>query len=497
MDYKKVNNKDTDSLILSLENMATEYNNTLNSYNQVQQDLNAFANSQWVMNPYLNQNIQFTTGEIGYVTISGGVYMYEFINTLKQTISTDKTIQANDLSTVNYNESVVNSDQNIVNSDQNIVNSDQNTVNYYQNRISQGHHDTANLNNAENNLSTAQSTLDIAQSNLDFAMNNLNISENALNTTTNNLNNAENSLQNSLYQITESGCPSINNVTQINLPFLPEYYQLYTLIPTTPPLITMGTFTYQNGQIGYTDVNNTSVVLGQGCNNINANLTPPPYDIINIYNTSYSGNPITTIPNSTIEVCRASCYSTANCTGATFNSQTKNCTLSSGQGNLQPASDGITALVPQITQYLLVLSQLNFKLTDLNNQMVAAIKVADPDYVNYDNDNTIDDKLLKSTYTKLLEERKLIDNMINSIEYTQNEENTESIFTNTNYFKYVLLVALTIIVCIILIMVTKNGQNKENEGVVQNSLFFVIVIIGIIVIGVIVMKYFAQTTVTS
>jgi hypothetical protein len=62
--------------------------------------------------------------------------------------------------------------------------------------------------------------------------------------------------------------------------------------------------------------------------------------------------------------------------------------------------------------------------------------------------------------------------MINSIEYTQNEENTEGIFTNTNYFKYVLLVALTIIVCIILIMVTKNGQNNENEGAVQNSLFF-------------------------
>ena len=59
MKFEEVNNKQTDSIILSLEQLTTEYENTLNMYNQVQQDLNTFANSEWQLNPYLNRNIQF------------------------------------------------------------------------------------------------------------------------------------------------------------------------------------------------------------------------------------------------------------------------------------------------------------------------------------------------------------------------------------------------------------------------------------------------------
>ena len=132
MKYKKVNNKETDSLILSLENLTSEYTNVLNMYNQVQQDLDTFSKSEWNINPYLNQNIQFTTGEIAYVTINGSVYLYSFFPVLNETISTDQTIQSNDQSVVNYNLSVVNTDQNN-------VNNNQNTVNY----------DTAQLNQAD------------------------------------------------------------------------------------------------------------------------------------------------------------------------------------------------------------------------------------------------------------------------------------------------------------------------------------------------------------
>jgi len=517
MKYKKVNNKETDSLILSLENLTSEYTNVLNMYNQVQQDLDTFSKSEWKINPYLNQNIQFTTGEIAYVTINGSVYLYSFFPVLNETISTDQTIQSNDQSVVNYNLSVVNTDQNNVNNNQNTVNYDTAQLNqadaaYNQAVSSSGvgfanslanmfgasnnhvntqqtvalqntiNNDTAALNEAERNLEISQNSLNLANNNLSASVNNLNVA-------TSNLIQEEEYAQNALNQLKTLGCPSINNVIQVNLPWLSEYSQPYNLIPTNPPLLTMGSFSYENGQIGYTDAYNNSSVVGQACSSINSNLTPPPYDIVNVYNTRYTGNPIMTLPNSTIEVCRASCYSTANCTGATFNSQTNTCNLVSGEGNLQPAAQGVTALVPQITQYLLVLSQLNYKLTEINNQIVSTVNKAESEFVKYTNDDIIDDKLLKNRYVKLIEERKMIDNMINSIEKNQNEETVGSITTNTSYFKYTLLAALTIIFFIILAIITKNSQDNANtEVAIQTSLFFILFIFVIIGIGVYVMN---------
>ena len=115
MKFEEVNNKQTDSIILSLEQLTTEYENTLNMYNQVQQDLNTFANSEWQLNPYLNRNIQFNTGEIAYVSSSGGVYLYSFLPGLYSAISSDQSYVA-------QAQSVVNQDQNIVNQDQTAFN---------------------------------------------------------------------------------------------------------------------------------------------------------------------------------------------------------------------------------------------------------------------------------------------------------------------------------------------------------------------------------------
>jgi F0F1-type ATP synthase membrane subunit c/vacuolar-type H+-ATPase subunit K len=689
MKYEKVFNKPTDSLILSLENLTTEYNNVLNTYNQVQQELDTFANSQWTINPYLNQNIQFTTGEIAYVTISGSVYLYEFIPGLQNTISSDQV-------TVGNNQNIVNSEQNVVNQAQsayntaynnsiagqmgnffqrlfegfttvrepyknqapiktivngvpvvssknsNAVNSGNNSkinngintllfggyTNQYSNQVNsqssqssqssqynyQANNGTSNaptgsgsgsgsgsglqmaqntvlngtfgtpaappenvfyiaandvagavdtvysgattllsggydstidsgLNTAVSDVTNAFDTagsditnaFDTAGSDMNNAFNTagsdisnafnsvgnsisnefggnlpqlqseLSQDQSALRTDQSNLASSVNSLnlananyQNALNLLIQSGCPATSNVIQVNLPWLAEYSQPYNLIPTQPPLLTMGTFTYNNEQIGYYDAYNPQGVLGQGCNNINSQLTPPPYDIINIYNTTYSGTPIMTLPNTTIEVCRASCYSTAHCSGATFNSQTNTCSLESGAGTLQPTTTpGVTALIPQVTQYLLILAQLNFQLTDINDQIINITKTGQTDIDKYTNDNTIDHKFLKNRYTKLVEEGKIIDSMITSIENSQNEEISESVSTNTNYLKYILLTALVIIFCIILGIISKNNQNAATaDGTVQKSLFFIIFIVAIIVLGVFILQKFVTGTPT-
>lgn len=222
--------------------------------------------------------------------------------------------------------------------------------------------------------------------------------------------------------------------------------------------------------------------MAQGCNSLNSLLTPPPYDLVKIKDSSFVGTTMSTMQNSTIELCKASCYSSPHCSGATFNTQTNTCNLNSGSGNLQPSA-GNTTIIPQITKYLLILSQLNFKLTDINDQIVNVVKKSQPDFVKYSDDNVIDDKLLKNRYTKLVEERIKIDKMIDDIGKTQNEENYESGITNMTYFRYFLLIALAIIFLILLINVSiKNANISTNmDNSVHLSLLFIIGIVLVIV----------------
>lgn len=541
MKFKRVNYKSTDSLILSLENLTTEYNNVLNMYNQVQQELNTFANSTWTINPYLNQNIQFTTGEIAYVTINGSVYLYQFLQELQNNITNDQTWVNTSQTMVNNDETIVYNDQSTVTNDQNIVNNAQNSFNqatnqYYSTTASDGvqfannmisggvqfannvtslfqgfttireSYNTAQTAALENQMNADEAVLNSDQSNLNQATNTLNAANSNLSNANANLTAAESSLteaelnlQNALFKLTELGCPSISNVIQVNLPWLPEYIEPYNLIPTTPPLITMGYFTYSNsGNIGYTNsFTRAHVGNNSGCDALNSTLTPPPYDIINIENNQYvGGSPIMTLQNSNIELCKASCYSTANCTGATFNSQTNSCSLTSGAGTLQPSqTTGTTALIPQITQYLLILSQLNFKLTTINEQIINLSKKSESTFIDYTNDNTIDHKLLQNRYKKLLAENKKIDQMINYIEQSQNEESFTSENTNFTYFKYALIAALAIIIFVILAMINKNNENIVNSDQnFQTSLFVIIFIIVIIVIGVLILNSFVKGT---
>jgi hypothetical protein len=437
MNFETVNNQSVDSIILSLEKLTTEYETTLNMYNQTQQELNTFSNSDWQLNPYLNTNIQFNTGEIAYVTNSGSVFLYGFLPNLRNTITSDESY-------VSQDQVVVNSDQAVVNNYQNTVNTDKNTViglsvaaAFEPALIPAVVAENVILSSAESQLSGVQGQLSSAQSQLSSAQNNLN--------------SAEANLQNALDQLSESGCPStIINLVQVDLPWVQEYNEPYSLIPTTPPLLTMGQFIYQNGNIGFIAPygSGTGPVNG-GCNAINAGLTAPPYDIIGVPKTSYNATPGPQLSDTNIEICSAYCSVSPNCSGANFNTSTKTCSLMSGTGVLTPTQNTV-ALIPQLTQYLLTLSQLNFKLTQINDKIVNLIKKGQIDFIKDYNDNKIENKLLVNRYKKLIVEREKIDDMIHKIGNVQEEEYYESNLTSTTYFKYGLLIVLVVIFFIIL-----------------------------------------------
>ena len=606
MKFEEVNNKEADSFILSLEQLNTEYENTLNMYNQVQQELNTFSNSEWQLNPYLNKNIQFTGGEVAYVTISGSVYLYGFLQNLQNKIQTDENIVSQDQSNVINEQTLVNNQQQVVNSQQNILNQAQQSFN--NESLSQGFSQmfdgfttmregmsglanmaaglTKGLNDATNFFegkddSTIDNSIDNSinkgvselqsdltnpqlqaiyseQAQLTSDKVQLGIDETKLYNASsqlsfvqNNLNVAEAALADVLGELNVLGCPSTTeNLVQVNLPWLPEYNEPYSLIPTNPPLLTMGQFVYQNGNIGFTvpsgslnrnigfsnqagvDALNESIGISDsygapsesigsfgkpfgapsesigsfgipfssgsgissgGCDALNATLKTPPYDIVPILNSSYNAVQGPQLNDTNIQTCEAYCSVSAYCSGANFNTSTNTCTLMSGPGVLTPTQNTI-ALIPQITQYLLRLSQLNFRLTQINDQIVKLTKKGQPYFVKDNTDNKIENKLLLNRYKKLIIERKKIDDMIDKIGIAQNEENYEGNVTSTTYLKYGLLLCLVVIILIILANISRSTEHMNSDGKIQTSLFLIIFVVVFIVFGVIILRNFVTGT---
>lgn len=516
MEFKEVNNKFTDSLILSLENLTQEYNIVLKSYNHVQKELDTYANSSWTVNPYFNTNIQFTTGEIAYVSVAGTVFLYSLIPELEYAINTDQSAVDVATSVVDAQEGVVSQDKQTAASAQQTYN---NTLRAYQQSIAENPANSFSGSAALFGKSIPQSSQTIQLSNqlssegqtvtadnqaLASANSAFKPDLNAQAQATSTLAEANLNYLDALNQLSNSGCPPISNVTQVNLPWLIEYNAPFTLIPTTPPLLSMGqfVFNYGNGAVGFNGFispNNYVSQSGQGCDALNAMLAPLPTELELVNNTAFVGNVMTTlpnpdVPNATLELCAAICSSTPNCSGSTFNIPQKTCTLNSGAGIFEP-SVGDIAIVPRITVYLQRLSELNLKLTDINERIVAVIKIAQPDFTKYSNDDAIDTKLLKNRYTKLIEERIRIDKMIEDIGKTQSEENYETDVTNMTYFRYSLLIALSIIVIIILVKVGSNKENASNmNNTVQYSLLFVILFAVVIAIAVYFLKKYVTGT---
>ena len=142
----------------------------------------------------------------------------------------------------------------------------------------------------------------------------------------------------------------------------------------------------------------------------------------------------------------------------------------------------------------MILSQLNFKLTQINDQIVNLIKKGEIDFKKDNVDNKIENKLLLNRYQQLIVEREKIDDMINKIGNAQEEENYGSKLTSTTYLKYGLLVALVVIIFIILANINKSTENTNSDKTIQHSLFFIIFVSAFIVIGVIIAKNFITGT---
>lgn len=178
--------------------------------------------------------------------------------------------------------------------------------------------------------------------------------------------------------------------------------------------------------------------------------------LVTVPNTLFSSQTsISLTPNSSTKLCQSSCSSNNSCTGATIDSN-NNCTLSSGDGTL--IASNTTSIVPQSISYVYQLQQLNNQLLSINQQMMNTSNTDTNKYqVNQTNINQKQNLILKN-YKTLTQERNSLDKMITQFDSLDSAYDNGSINLNANYYNYIALLFISILLAFLLMKFSVTGQ---------------------------------------
>lgn len=182
--------------------------------------------------------------------------------------------------------------------------------------------------------------------------------------------------------------------------------------------------------------------------------------------------------NSTVDNCLSLCGTNPSCSGATFNTETTNCILSSGYGNVIK-SKKTDSIVQKAVMYSYLLQNLNQKLMDINSQMSQIIKESYSQYQNNIKEKEAKEQLLQNNYNILIQERNQIDEMVRQFETINSAYDNGTINLNSNYYSYISLLLITILLVFLLIRFSFTGE--QLGGGIKNfkgeSLFLFLIMV--------------------
>jgi regulator of replication initiation timing len=151
-----------------------------------------------------------------------------------------------------------------------------------------------------------------------------------------------------------------------------------------------------------------------------------------------------------VSACQSACSANKSCSGATFNTTSNNCTLSSGQGNVIPTSKSV-AIVQQAIYYKNRLKELNYEMTSLNQQMM---DISNQNYNQYSKNTTLSkeqEAIMVNNHNVLIQERKKIKVMMNQYQTLSTAYEDGSTTLNVNYMHYVVFLFVVIFLVLLLL----------------------------------------------
>jgi hypothetical protein len=191
-------------------------------------------------------------------------------------------------------------------------------------------------------------------------------------------------------------------------------------------------------------------------------------DVINSDNTNfktvnnsafYGQEQINTLSNTDLTNCEASCSTNSSCSGATFNTVSNNCTLSSGTGNIIKEQKS-KAIVKEAMYYSYQLQKLNAKLIDINKQMMQSSTNNYNEFQKSQQQNIEQENAMNNNYNTLSDERLQIEKMIREYETLNSAIENGNINVTSNYYNYIALLFIAILLIFLFLKFSFTGSQS-------------------------------------
>jgi len=196
-----------------------------------------------------------------------------------------------------------------------------------------------------------------------------------------------------------------------------------------------------------------------------------------IPNNAFIGkNNLNVLADSDVSKCETACSENTSCSGATFNTNLKNCSLYSDNGDIIPSENSV-AIVKKAIYYSNQLKELNSKMTNLNNQMMT---ISNENY-NHFNQNkqviTQQEVIMVNNNDILEKERAEIEIMLKQFDTLNAAYEDGAIMVNANYLNYIIFLFIVLFLIILLFTFSISGnQYGGGNKKINNSMVILLTI---------------------
>lgn len=188
----------------------------------------------------------------------------------------------------------------------------------------------------------------------------------------------------------------------------------------------------------------------------------------------------------TLTTCEASCANTPGCSGATFKSNL--CAIRSGDSPIVSASNDSYAIVPREKQLLMNMKDINEQLILLNDKITNQIKSSQAVY--YKNQDKIQENVvdLSNRYSQLRKENDHLNKMIREYETLSQENKNDEIKVTQNYYYFLILTVIAIIVVFILFRISLQSpilpSFQFDTGILGGRAYHILFILILLIISI-------------
>lgn len=177
----------------------------------------------------------------------------------------------------------------------------------------------------------------------------------------------------------------------------------------------------------------------------------------------------------TINECKAACVAASGCTGAIYNATDyaqPMCWLRSGESNIRVGKENDYSIIKKEQYLLSIIQSINEKLTSINQQIMEITNAAQPVFETTAQESQYQKSTLINNYKQLTQDREKIAQLMNEYQALEEQQIQGDIKINQNYYSFLLLIALAIIIIFMLYNLSGSTPSIQRGGNLSSNAYY-------------------------